>query len=61
MIAVYPAEVKFELAGFGFKWPRKGAMPVVQIDDTVVDAGTVGSNTRKVMELFENYTKKEIG
>src|SRR3989344_396068 len=43
----------------------KDVLPVVQIDDKKVGKGTVGENTKKVMELFkkyvENYTKTEYG
>jgi branched-subunit amino acid aminotransferase/4-amino-4-deoxychorismate lyase len=36
----------------------KGVMPVVQIDDTVIGDGTVGANTRRLMELFGTYTRQ---
>lgn len=34
----------------------KGVMPVVQIDDVAVGDGTVGDNTRRMMELFRDCT-----
>jgi D-alanine transaminase/branched-chain amino acid aminotransferase len=36
----------------------KGIMPVVQVDDTVIGEGTVGSTTRKLMDLFRKYAEK---
>ncbi|HEX5131925.1 MAG TPA: aminotransferase class IV [Candidatus Krumholzibacteria bacterium] len=34
----------------------KGVMPVVQIDDTIIGDGTVGPNTRRLMDLFRTHT-----
>lgn len=36
----------------------KGVMPVTRINGTTVGDGSVGSNTRKVMGLFLDYTKR---
>lgn len=34
----------------------KGVMPVVRVDETVIGDGSVGTNTRRVAELFREYT-----
>jgi D-alanine transaminase/branched-chain amino acid aminotransferase len=36
----------------------KGVMPVVKVDDTVIGDGIVGSNTRKLMELFKKHVER---
>jgi len=35
----------------------KGVMPVVNLDDTVVGDGTVGTNTRELMRVFKGYVE----
>jgi D-alanine transaminase/branched-chain amino acid aminotransferase len=35
-----------------------GVMPIVQVDDTVIGDGTVGPNTRKLMDLLNKYTER---
>ena len=35
----------------------KGVMPVVQLDDTIIGDGSVGANTRKLMDLFRKYAE----
>jgi D-alanine transaminase/branched-chain amino acid aminotransferase len=39
----------------------KGVMPVVEIDDAVVGEGAVGPHTRRVVELFGEYTRRHAG
>jgi branched-subunit amino acid aminotransferase/4-amino-4-deoxychorismate lyase len=34
----------------------KGVMPVVQIDDTMIGNGKPGTNTRRLMDIFRDYT-----
>jgi branched-subunit amino acid aminotransferase/4-amino-4-deoxychorismate lyase len=34
-----------------------GVMPVVQVDDTTIGDGTVGANTRKLADLFDEYVE----
>ena len=36
----------------------KGVLPVVQVDETTIGDGKPGANTRRVMELFRDYTRK---
>lgn len=40
-----------------FTSTNKEVMPVVKIDDQVIGDGHVGIQTKKVMQLFEEYTK----
>jgi branched-subunit amino acid aminotransferase/4-amino-4-deoxychorismate lyase len=35
----------------------KGVMPVVKVDDTVIGNGTVGANTRRLMDLFKKHVQ----
>ena len=37
---------------------NKEVFPVVQVDDTVISAGTPGPKTRQVMKLFRDYTTR---
>ncbi len=36
---------------------NKEVMPIIQIDSTPIKEGKVGPSTKKIMELFQNYTQ----
>ena len=35
---------------------NKEIVPIIQINDTTIGNGKPGANTRKVMQLFKDYT-----
>jgi branched-chain amino acid aminotransferase len=37
---------------------NKEVVPVIQVNDTVIGSGKPGARTRKVMEIFSEYTRK---
>lgn len=38
---------------------NKEVMPVIQINDTLIKDGTVGPCTKKILNLFDSYTKQD--
>ena len=62
---VFPAEIREftleELLGAGEVFvtaTNKEVVPVVKVDDTVISTGRPGERTRKIMELFRQYTAR---
>lgn len=39
---------------------NKGLVPVIQIDETVIGAGVPGEQTRKLMNMLESHTEKQV-
>lgn len=50
--ALYDADEVFITAS------NKEVVPIIQVDDKVIADGKIGKNTRKVMQLFREYTQQ---
>jgi len=57
---VLPLEELFDLDEAFFTSTNKEVLPVVQIDQKSIGIGTVGPQTKKIMHLFEEYTKLPV-